>query len=319
MDIAHDRYYRPSGAIPLKGNLLMLLAGGAAAVILALAYSLFDYYVPIDVLRAVGAVGFGALVGGIVRGLALAGHVRHPAFCRLAGLVVGLIALYAAWVWFLWILSGYEFFILQPQELWLTIQFLAANGIWQAGDRVVPQGELYAWWTGEALLLVGLPVLMAANAKRPYCEQCGRWTEATDGVLHLRSDTGRDIRRELENENYSLLEELRISYGDAGDRDDAKVQCCPDCDESNYLTVTHVSIVEKKGEPQAKTANVVQNLLVPAEVAEIVNRPQPAARFVALDEHLESTQEQAADGSRAIEEERSELRDENSQRSADIR
>jgi hypothetical protein len=288
-----DRYYRPSGAIPVMGTLTMLFGGMAASVILGFIVALVNRYFPYVIALLAVTIGYGAGVGAAVRFSAKIAHVRHPGFTRFVAFVVGLFAVYAAWVWYLWVHTKPDFNVLrqafivmqwftQPGKIVDVMQFIAANGAWTAFGWTPKGGMLYTIWTLEALMYVFFSVALAVNPALTYCEACRCWTKRNEKLAHMPLADFAALKTELEGERYDVLDELRSQPCDMNNRLDIGTATCPYCAETSFLTVSHVKVsTDGNGNPTENSTPVVQHLIVPREIADrmaIPVTPMPAAQ-----------------------------------------
>jgi len=112
-------------------------------------------------------------VAGFVVAVAIRFIHLHPAALSL--LVLGVLAIFA-WVWFLFILSGWQWLILDPIAIWGALVELGAEGIWTF-ENTTPKGwALYGLWIFEAFLTIVVPVAIVGTNPKPYCEACRTWT-----------------------------------------------------------------------------------------------------------------------------------------------
>ncbi len=195
MAIALETYRHSGrwGRLPL----MTVLVGLPLMVTLAAAYSYLVVYLPIGgwiTLVLVG--GYAWLVGLATSILGKQSHCRSLAAMRLCGLVLGLTALVFAWLWFVQALvnrqaepgEGVTVIDLarHPAATWEIITAVNAEG-WYSIKKLTPSGiVLWVMWAIEALVVVGVPLLMAPSRieHEAYCETCGRWSGVTE-TRHL--------------------------------------------------------------------------------------------------------------------------------------
>ncbi|MFG0335438.1 MAG: YrzE family protein [Maioricimonas sp. JB049] len=270
MTLRPERYYRNAGAVPFKGTMMMLIAGGLTAIVLSFVYAVVDYYNPFIYFTFIATALLGAAIGGAVSWGGTVGAVRNRGFRLLVGIACGLIGVYFSWVWFILILAEWnpEAIALDPLQMVNFIQFLAINGVWEIqGSR--PTGmALYAIWLIEAAMIFGIAATTAGQAIEPYCEPCGRWTEAVEEVLFLPHTDPAALQVDLEEERYEALDKLSDAEVDRGDCLTVTLRKCPECDESNFLSVGHLTVTQTKEGPQVNTKPLITGLCVPDEVVE---------------------------------------------------
>jgi len=227
-----------------------------------------------EVVQVAASVGFGVLVGLAVQYSAKIAHVRNPGYARFVGVVIGLFAMYAAWVWYFWILFGYRAIVLkvlltEPASLFRGMENIAAQGMWKMFDWQPKGGQLYTVWTLEALMVIGFSVALSASKNATYCEACRRWSKKFDMLLHLPLVETDELRTSLEEERYEGLLSLLGQPCDMNARIDVTVAACPLCTNSNFMTVTHSAVTGKyQGQPVITSKPVVKNLIVPGTVVE---------------------------------------------------
>ena len=111
-----DRYYRPSGRIPFFGTVLMLALGTLVALISSFIYAVISRYNPIIYIQFFVTLGFGAVMGITVNSVGYKMKVRNRFFAVLISMVIGMLGLYFAWVWYIWMLFDWDtnLLIFQP-------------------------------------------------------------------------------------------------------------------------------------------------------------------------------------------------------------
>jgi len=183
-------FYTPSGRAPGDGIALGLGVGIAAAVPLAFVYSYAILYIPIiGIVTFILTGGFGLLLGVAVGSPMHARKVRSPLVASLVGFTVGLVALYAMWVVWLYGLiqrsggdGASEVTLLGlatwPPAVWQLVELVNETGAWSFKGTTPTGGVLWAIWGCEALILVGMPTWLAGNTvSDPFCEKCEAWCE----------------------------------------------------------------------------------------------------------------------------------------------
>jgi len=278
MSDAGDRYYQGSGAVPLKGTLLMLVGGLAVVIPSTLVYAWGEFHVSHQKLKAIIAIVFATLIGGAVQALARYGAVRSRLFAGLAGATIGALALYFAWMWFLVIYFQWnlQVLLIDPGDLAKLVVQMVNQGVWQRRGAAISPTELSFLFGGEALLLIGSATLMATRNSEPYCEACGKWTKPSPPMALPATDSD-GLTRELENERYEALLRLPQSPATEDAGISAQVYSCPTCEESNYLTLSRVDVKKKGKDLAVTTTEFLTHLIVPHDVAEWVRRQRTAA------------------------------------------
>lgn len=265
MDLTAERYYKNSGAVPFVGTLLMIVLGMIAGGLLAAGYGALCHYNPYIFLTFVGTLIFGAGVGGAVRLGAWAGKVRNRTFVLIVGGVLGLISMYMTWVAYLWFALGG--IAVDPQTISTLVQFLAMLGPWSLGAWQPEPWQFYAIWGFEALLVTGIAAKVGAGNTIPFCEPCNAWTAKGEQSILLALRDPAEVRRELENERYEILDDLRREPADPANALHATIYRCPKCRDANYLSVVHTVVTtNRKGETQTNSTDVVKNLRIPEDL-----------------------------------------------------
>jgi hypothetical protein len=287
-----DRYYRPSGAVPVMATLTMLFGGMVTALLFGLISALINRWLPYAIVLLSMTVGYGAAVGGGVRFSARIAHVRHPGFTRFVAFAIGLFAVYIAWVWYMWVWSlqafdpiantrNFFWWFTNPGGIWNQIQVFVANGRWTVGGWTPKGATLYAIYTLEAGLYVFFAMAVAVNPSLTYCEDCRRWTDEKKKLAHMPLSDANALRTALEAEQYDILNELRSQPCDMNDRLDVSAAVCPTCTATTFLSVSRVKVsTDANGNPAENSQPIVRHLIVPRDIAEqmaIPVAPRPAA------------------------------------------
>lgn len=260
---ASDRYYRDSGAVPFTGSLLTTALGLLAGVVVGAVYGIVSYWNPFLLLQILAGLLVGVGVGLAVNFATVVGKVRNPLFPRLVGLAAGVFAVYAEWVAYFW---ANGVWVVQPELLLAGIDLVA-----EASD--MGRTVCLLLWGGEAIVVVGLSVMLAGIRDTPFCEECGEWADEFEDCALLDATDPERLRQDLEDERYEVLDELR----DPADPQDclrATVYRCPCDGEENYLTVKHVVVThDSDGEENRAETEIVRRIWVPDEVAERLLAP----------------------------------------------
>ncbi|MGE3316024.1 MAG: hypothetical protein AB7O26_12995 [Planctomycetaceae bacterium] len=285
-----DRYYRDSGAVPLKGTMLMLFGGIGAACAVSFAYAALARFNPYIFINAFGVIGFGCAVGFIINRCARWGAVRNRKFLTIVGLALAALAVYFSWMWYIFLLMDWNpnAIILEPWIMWQVLQQIAANGLWSMG-AFAPRGwQLYGFWLLEAGIVFLSTVLVARGSTIPYCEACARWTTPVQRKLRLQLCGTDELREELEAENYQVLDSLAAAELNPNDHYEVDVYRCDQCSDSNFLGITRVQVSMKDGSPNTNRNNLIQHIVVPNELVQHLDQAA-AAQAQKEAESLKST------------------------------
>jgi hypothetical protein len=234
----------------------------------SLLYAFAEVHVTQQRVKVALVVLFAIGLAAVIRFLARMGGVRDQSFAAFVGFVLGILAVYFAWMWFLLILGGWNprDLMQDPATIWRRIVVLAQNGIWQNRRGPVGPQELTLWWAGETAIILVCSAWGATLNSEPFCERCNRWTIASP-TLALPFAARAPLIRALEDEQYDEL--LRLEQRpEIPDREiTAVVFSCPDCDDTHYLTLKAVRYSSAKKESKAETAPILEQLSIPAVVA----------------------------------------------------
>lgn len=264
-----DRYYRSAGAVPFMGILLMTGAGFAAAAVCGFLYAAADWYIAYDIVPFLCAPFAGAGIGGAVRLGAMAGRVRNRAFLALVGLAMGTVGVYFAWVFFIRIWDQAGFWLWDPLGLVLAINAISEVGVWENQPTGIWLKLIYGI---EALAFMVPAAGVAAMEMKPFCDHCNAWTKPATPTAVLQLTDPDVLRERLEESQYEALDELLDPQVNRLNCLNANALKCPHCDESNYLTVSHVTIVQKGNEEHRNEKTLINNLWVPVEVVDQVRQ-----------------------------------------------
>lgn len=267
MSAATDRYYRPSGAVPMTGILAMLVLGGGSALVFSFLYALILMYVPYDKIIFLGTVALGCGVGGMLRGGALLGGVTSRLFVALVALVCGIIAAYFTWTWFIWMWSEWDpgWIILDPLVMFQLLQEVSVEGI---RENSPTGGWLQLLWLGEALLIIGCALGIAVLEYSPYCHACRRWAAELPEKAVLPQSNVSSLQADLEEERYDVLNRLAEQSIDPLSHLELSLRKCPGCDDGTYLSVSEVTVTPHKNETNVERKERIRRLHVPPDVAE---------------------------------------------------
>lgn len=270
-----DRYYRASGVTPPSGVVLMLVGGLVAAAVLSAIYSIVTHYNPFIYINFLGTLFLGGLIGLVVLFVGMRGKVRNRMTAGAIGLVIGLSATYMAWVWYVWVLTGYKTMVFSPPDLLGTMQVIAAKGAWSLFSWTPTGFALYTFWIVEAGIVTVTAAIVAAGNDTPYCEICGLWSDEKEDVVRLKNADEALLKQALEEERYEVLQGLPRATRYASDCLHLSLNVCPGCADTNFLTIRHVNKTkDKKGNENIDTRDIIRNLRIPQSVVEDLESPQ---------------------------------------------
>lgn len=263
------RYYQPSGAVPLVGTILMQLFGAVSALVLGFAYGAANHYSPSVWLTFFAVLFYGAGVGFAVNLGARIGKVRSSGFILLLGTATGILAVYFAWVFYIYFLSQMRFMIWNPLLIFENMQLFAAKGLWSLKSWTPTGFWLWAFWAAEAAMIVLLSLAVSLANDTPFCDACNVWTTKTDNVASFPLTDPLQLKEDLEAERYEVLDKLRKGRVDPHNRLKAILHTCPNCEDADYLTISHVQVVtDKDGNETTNDNEIVKHLHISRDMSE---------------------------------------------------
>lgn len=265
---SEQRFYRLSGAVPPQGALLGLLFGTGGAFALSFVYAYGVRYIPFVFLSLLVSLGYLFGVSMLFQAGLLRGHVRNQTVSYVLAFVMGVIALYLAWVAFLFVLLKhrvpYTKLLLDPMLVWKYVSILAVKGWFSFKGSKVSGGFYTALLVGEALLYLGFVTGVGAlSAVDTYCERCKQWLGLPE-VIALADELWRP---EFEQTGKTGTEDWSnsLTYAMEPPWIHIDANACSKCGQLSLLHAKHVAVVEKKGEVEHKETPLFANLLVPRE------------------------------------------------------
>jgi hypothetical protein len=273
METTLDRYYKPSGAVPFAGTILMQLFGAAAACVLGGLYAAANYYSPSVLLTGFAVLVFGAGVGFAVNLGARLGKVRNPGFILLLGTATGILAWYLAWVFYISLyfhkLAQMGVWLWNPVDIFHMMGVFAEEGIWSWKSWTPTGWVLYGFWAAEALCVVLLALVVSVANDTPYCDPCNSWTKPEKDVAHFALADPAQLKSDLEEERYEVLDKLHAQGADPADCLKAVLHTCPQCEDSDYLTINHARlVVDGDGNETTQETEVVKHLRISRDMVE---------------------------------------------------
>lgn len=294
--------YRHSGRIGGLGIPVMLIAGICSAFVLGVVYSYVLAWIPIIYVSFLATGGFGAGLGLVVGWSSRAAHVRNTMITGIIGLFTGLLGMYVAWAF-----DGIARFggedatvMFNPVLLSEYVSFFYENGFWGLGrgnaNATVSGIPLALIWLVEGGVVVGLSFVLSTGfaADHPYCEECGRWTDRTEGFCKLMPPTDDPTSIEqLCSGDLKTLSQFQRSPEDAAAFVRIDTAQCADCDQCNCVTISLAKItVDKDGKESTDTQALVTNMLITGSDMEQLRHTVDQLEVATLEEP-ESTDEES--------------------------
>jgi hypothetical protein len=275
--------YKHSGAVPVMGAVMALMAGALTSLGLGVAYSFTFYYIPFVYLNFVAAMAFGAGTGYVVGLCAREGKIRNVVAVGSLAAVAAIAGIYAEWGSTVYAMSPTE----ELSQLWteagiytfhpLAIQNLMLGLFGEGSWGVIANANITGWplvalWIIEAGLVVGLSVKTAVDqiAERPFCERCQLWVSGH--APHRYEGNGSEpVWTDVQNGTFETLALTARATGEEPAFVCLTLKSCESCSESNFVTISACkNTTDDKGNPKLETVNLVTNLVMQSTQVEII-------------------------------------------------
>lgn len=246
-----DLYYHHSGRKGIAFPLAVLL-GVPITIILSALYAYIVVYCPVvGYVNLLFLGGFVTAVGYVIHQIAKIGKCRSDAMMIVIGFLLGCVALYFSWLFFLKALIGdvrIVTLIFSPAQMWQYIVAINSEGWW--GPSGLAQWALVAT---EALVIIGGLTLAGASSlgEQVFCEQCNVWCKPFE-KMHLRKDAS------SATQPASNLELLGLEETSADDypRYDADIVQCESCEQMQAIRFYNVRQETDDGELKVKREQI---------------------------------------------------------------
>lgn len=286
------QFYQHSGRCGFWGVPIAAACGILASLVLGIAYVYLVNWIPLVYVSFLATLAYGFAIGMAVVLGARVGKIRNALVATLVGGLVGLVAVYTAWVYDpVARLPGINGPVWRVETLWEYMKFGYEHGFWTIGrnGQAVTGVFLAAVWVAEAAIIVGVAgaTVHACVGHLPFCEETNQWTKAEKKVAQLSlvhdEDAEAKLKRLVEGD-LTALAELTRAIGDEPSLLQLDLATCPDCPTCNYLTMKIVqSVTNKKGEVSKQEVKLLEHLQVAPEdvpairAAGVVRAPEPPA------------------------------------------
>ncbi|MBG8553390.1 hypothetical protein [Hymenobacter guriensis] len=295
-------YYQPSGRFTVSGILGLLLVGAVAAVPLAFVYVYAVWYIPFIYINFALTLGFGLVLGYVLRTVTKAGKLRNPALVGWLGLAVALWAWYVQWCVYLTLLAGageteslgsrasfthttfdatvFLSLVLSPGTVLGALPSIATEGTWSIFGLTISGIFLYLIWLAEFLIIVLMTWNMPrSQAEVPFSELSNEWAEKLTlprPAAPFSDAVATKLALEAADWNHLELHTSEDELAPFGRLHVYRAPSDPDC---CFLSLENVTMeTDKKGKPSEKTADVLEYLRVPPHVCqELSTRFGPAS------------------------------------------
>lgn len=278
-------YYRHSGRCTAPALFATLAAGCLSALVLGPIYAIIVFYMPIVYVNVLLTIGLGALLGVIIRKVAMAQHIRSLAMILLIAAVTACVTIYASFVGWLLPVAGWSYFFFTPTDVLDVLDQVAEVGVWSLKGDTVKGTFLIIIWIGEAVTILGGTMYFAYEeiAKTPYCEHCSQWlpVKTMVGPFEKVADA-KALRADLEQGNFAALGAIKPLAPDAAATEfsDYELTDCPTCPDMAVVSIRNVLLVaDKEGKITPKINVIVNRLLIDHDSCELIKQlgPQPEA------------------------------------------
>ena len=282
-----DKYYSPSGKFDPKAILYFILISVIAMPLLGLAYSYAIWYIPIIYLNFLiaGAVGF-AIAWLISKFVIKLGKVRNKALAVIFALLASIIALYSSWVvWADLVINMGEsygtsrigitasnvdvnqLYILatNPATLFELIANINEYGTWGIKSTTVSGTILTIVWIIEALLIIGVTLLLTNGSRVPFCELSNKWFESKNLPPFNVVENRGELIKAIESGDPTAFDTLALVT--KADQDHSVFTLFSSSNNENYLTVNNMKgKFNKDGELEFDDTLLVENIYINNEL-----------------------------------------------------
>jgi hypothetical protein len=282
-------YYIESGAVPPAAPIAGLLVGGVTAIVGGIVYGYADHYVGFIYIEALMTLAFGALIGWATGRAMVAAKVRSAGSVTIFTLLTTIVGYYVAWVaWICALSNDAETRIsmirlaVRPLVVWRLILGLNEVGVWGfSHDSPVSGIPLWIVWFLEAAMIffTSLAIARAIAKKRPFCENCGKWTIGPKTLVTTANMDTADLKQRLESHQLNFVSQLPTYSGTDWQYLDWNAYGCEACKNFNTLSVIRTQVKrDKRGKTSRTKKTIIGNLLVTvSELDQVRSRPVAAA------------------------------------------
>lgn len=270
--------YSHSGRLG-TGLFVIPVVGIVASSVLAVAYAYADVYIPLaGYVSFILTFAFAAGVGFAISHSAVMAKCRNTGFVYVAGFITSLLALYASWVAFAYVLLRRELssdmditiwgMFAEPGRIWELACFLNEDG-WYSISSWTPKGvALWILWSIEAVIVIGTITLIAGHevSSRVFCERCERWCRPVNDMMHLMVTDNDDLMARIAGGNLVAMGELPIAPATTTPFFRIGMSRCDSCTDTATFRMQLVGHQQKKdGELEEQTTEIFGNRMLTAE------------------------------------------------------
>ena len=254
--------------------------------LLAFVYAYAVVYIPIiGYLSFLLTAGFALGVGFSTAVVLQFFKTRNSTFALCFGLIAGIVALYAAWVSFEYVLLSKDssedielIRIADPRIAWDIACFIAEKG-WYSMRSFTPKGAvLWTLWGIEACAIIGVSAYMAHSFIKDsvFCETCKGWADDHKSKLIFEYVSESELKQKLTTQDMSFLDNiLKVKRtAESFYRIDCSV-CCT-CDNLYTLSLLRVTRTwDNEGKETDKEKYIIKNLFICKATFDKLNGAKP--------------------------------------------
>lgn len=187
---------------------------------------------------------------------------------------------------------------LLPQAVWQFTLMINETGWYEIGGGAPKGTGLWVMWGIEALIVVGLPTLLATMKTDGvvFCEDCRRWCKQIEKAAQLSLPENIDELDPLHQGDVAPLAHLETVTGEGAPHLSVDTQACGNCNATGAFQTKLVTYqVDKEGKLEEQTADITGLVLVPqTTVDEIATLGQrPAVELQVPDDEVDVGDEEA--------------------------
>lgn len=267
VELETNKYYKHSGALSPNGIVYICILGSFAAVIFSFIYALATKYISFAYIDILLTLALGGIVGLAISYGAKKGKIRNRIIVIIFAIILGTLAEYLNWVFYIYALSGYKSLIFSPVSLKTIMQFISITGSWSIKNYTPKGTELYLIWLAEGLIIIGTAVYVAfkSMSKSIFCESCNCWAEKKTIVSMLEPlfITKADLKSQLEENDFSSLLQLKKAVPTSRSFTELEITSCDSCMQLFVLNINAIRVdIDSKGKKSLKSTPVIKNVII---------------------------------------------------------
>ncbi len=261
--------YEHSGGIG-SSLIVVPLAGLIASLVFGLAYAYVDVYSPIGGwISILFVLGFAFAVGAVTVMAIKGSKCRNSVVATILAIVVGLLALYCAWVCFLFVLfrkanavpfrwSDLPALFFSPAEIWQWILTLNQTGWFMMFGGQFNGPVLWICWAIEAAIILGVLALFGRYAivGEVFCELCHAWTDDSE-TLRLSVPEQMEELQSLAAGHLTELYQLEPVAVDEFPRIQVETKRCCQCEKT---IACQIKAMTRESDKQGNIVDKAQHL-----------------------------------------------------------